>query len=80
MTKSLTQDAKLLHYPLTTDQKENEFFLSEINDTGKGMNIKLEVFPENFELCGKPERLYETNFESRIVDYQGGFTMPGGEL
>ena len=36
---------KMLHYPLTTDQKENQFFfLSEFNDTGKGMNIKLEVF------------------------------------
>ena len=48
MTKILTQDAKMLHYPLTTDQKENQFFfLSEFNDTGKGMNIKLKVFPES---------------------------------
>ena len=40
MTKILTQDAKMLHYPLTTDQKENQFFfLGEFNDTGKGMNI-----------------------------------------
>ena len=55
MTKILTQDAKMLHYPLTTDQKENQFFfLSEFNDTGKGMNIKLKVFPESYELCGKP--------------------------
>ena len=46
MTKILTQDAKMLHYTLTTDQKENQFFsLSELNDTGKGMNIKLKVFP-----------------------------------
>ena len=51
MTKILTQDAKMLHYPLTTDQKENQFFfLSEFNDTGKRMNIKLKVFPESFEL------------------------------
>ena len=36
MTKNLTQDENLLHYPLTTDQKENQFFfLSEFNDTGK---------------------------------------------
>ena len=26
MTKILTQVAKKLHYPLTTDQKENQFF------------------------------------------------------
>ena len=57
MTKILTQDAKMLHYPLTTDQKENQFFfLREFNDTAKGMNIKLKVFPESYELCGKPER------------------------
>ena len=34
--KNLIQDAKMLQYPLTTDQKENQFlFLSEIDDTGK---------------------------------------------
>ena len=63
MTKNVTQDAKMLHYPLSTDQKENQFFfLSEFNDTGKGVNIKLKVFPERYELCGKPGRLYKTNF------------------
>ena len=42
MTKILTQDAKMSHYPSTTDQKENQFFfLSEFNDTGKTMNKKL---------------------------------------
>ena len=81
MTKILTQDAKMLPYPLTTDQKENQFFfLSEFNGTGKGMNIKLKVFPESYELCGKPERLYKKNFEGRFVNYQEGFTKPGGEL
>ena len=44
------------------------------------MNIKLKVFPESYELCGKPERLYKTSFESLLVNYQGGFAMPGGEL
>ena len=44
MTKILTKDAKMLHYPLTTDQKENQFFfVSDFNDTGKGMIIKLKV-------------------------------------
>ena len=67
MTKILTQDAKMLHYPSTTDRKENQFFfLSEFNDTGKGMNIKLKVFPESYELCKKPEGLYKTNFESLL--------------
>ena len=81
MTEILTQDAKMLHYLLTTDQKESQFFvLSEFNDTGKGMKIKLKVFPESYELCGKPERLYKTNFESLFVNYQGDFAMPGGEL
>ena len=81
MTKILTQDAKMLHYPLTMDQKENQFFfLSEFNETGKGMNIKLKVFPESYELLGKPERLYETNFGSLFVNYQGGLAIPGGEL
>ena len=47
MTKILTQDAKMLHYPLTTDQKESQFlFLSEFSDIGKGMNIKLKIFPK----------------------------------
>ena len=81
MTKTLTQDAKILHYALTTDQKEDQFFfLSEFNNTGKGMIIKLEDFPESFELCGKPEKLYKTNFDSLFVNYQGGFAMAGGEL
>ena len=80
MTKILTQDAKMLHCPLTMDQKENQFFFhSELNDIGKGMNIKLEVFPENYELCGKPKRLCKSNFESLFVNYQVGFAMPGGE-
>ena len=60
---------------------ENQFFLiSESNETGKGMNLKIKVFPESYELCGKPERLFKTNFESLFVTYQGGFAMPGGEL
>ena len=58
MTKILTQDAKVLHYSLTTDQKESQFFfLGKFNHTRKGMNMKLEVFPESYELCEKPERL-----------------------
>ena len=81
MTKILVEDAKMLHYLSTTDQKENRFFfLSDFNDVGKGMNIKLKVFPESYELCGKHEWLYKTNFESLFVKYQGGFAMPGGEL
>ena len=81
ITKILTQLAKMLHYPLTTDQKENQFsFLSEFNDTDKGINVRLEVFPESYELRGKPEKLYRTKFESLLVNYQGGFTMPGREL
>ena len=81
MTKILTQDAKRLHYLLTMDQNENQFFfLSEFNDTGKGMNTNFKVFPESYELCGKPERLYKTNFESLFVKYQGGFAMLGAEL
>ena len=58
LTKILTQDAKMLHYPLTTDQREKQFLsLSEFNDTGKKINIKHKVFPENYELCEKPKRL-----------------------
>ena len=44
------------------------------------MNIKHQVFPESYELCGKTERLCKTNFKSLFVNYQGGFAMPGGEL
>ena len=52
MIKILTEDAKMVHFSLTTDQRENHFFfLSELNDTRKGMNIKLELFPESYELC-----------------------------
>ena len=81
MTKILTQEAKMLKYPLSTNRNENQFFLiSEYNETGKGMNLKIKVFPESYELCGKPERLFKTNFESLFVTYQGGFAMPGGEL
>ena len=58
MTKLLTHVGKRLRYPLTTDQKENQFFIvSEFNDTGEGMSIKLKVFRESNELCRKPERL-----------------------
>ena len=77
MTKILTQNAKMLHCLLTTDQKENQFFLSEFNDTGKGMNIKRKVFPGSYELFGKPERLNLTDFECLFVNYQGYFVMPG---
>ena len=81
MTKILTQEAKMLKYPLSTNRNENQFFLiSEYNETGKGMNLKIKVFPESYELCGKPERLFKTNFESLFVTYPGGFAMPGGEL
>ena len=81
MTKILTQEAKMLHYPLKTDQNKNHFFFfSEFNDTGKGINIKLNVFPESYELYGKPERLYKTTFESLFVNYQRGFAMPGRKL
>ena len=46
------------------DEKEIQFFLlGEFNDTGKGMNKKIKVFPERYELCGKPERLHKTIFE-----------------
>ena len=55
MTKNLTQDAKMLHYPLTTDHNENQFFfLSELNDIGKGMNIKLKVFLESMSYVENP--------------------------
>ena len=84
MTKIFTQDAIMLHYPLTTDQKQNQFFfLREFNDTGeggKGKNIKLKVFPEIYELCGKTESLCKTSVDSNFMNYQGGFAMPSGEL
>ena len=81
MTKILTQDAKMWHYQLTTDQKGTQFFIhSEFNDTPNGMNIKLKVFQESFELSEKSERLYQTNFESLFVNYQGRFAVPRGEL
>ena len=74
----------MLHYPLTTEQKKSfllsDFIFSEFNDTGKELNIIFEVFPEGYELCGKPERLYKTKFESLVVNYQGGFAISGGEL
>ena len=70
----------MLHYLLTTDQKENQYFcLSELKDNGKGMNIKLKVVPESYELCGKPEIKYKTNFESLFVNYLGCFAMPSSE-
>ena len=72
---------KMLHNLLTTDQKENQFFfLSEFNNTGKGMKVKIKNFPESYELCGKHQRLYKTTFESLSVNYQGGFARRGGEL
>ena len=71
MTKILTQEAKMLKCPLTTDRNENQFVIvSEYNETGKRMNLKIKVFPENYELCGKPEQLFKTKFESLFVTYQ----------
>ena len=68
-SKILTQNAKMLHYQVTTDQKENQFFFpSEFNETGKEINRKLKVFSESYELCRKRERLYRTNFESLFVN------------
>ena len=81
MTKILALGAKKLHYPLTMNRKENlNFFLIEFIEAGKGMNIKCKVFPENNELCGKPERLCRRNFESLFLKYQGGIAMPCGEI
>ena len=58
MTKILTEDSKMFHYPLATDHKENHFFfLSELNDTGEGMNIKFRIslkamnYVENLKGC-----------------------------
>ena len=80
-TKIFEHDTKNSLYPLTTDQKENQFFLlSEYNDTGKWMNIKLKIFPESYQLCGNSEKLYKTFFKSPFVNYQVGFAIPGGEL
>ena len=57
---------------MTTDQNENHFFFpSEFNDTGKGMNTKLKVFPASYELREKAEGLYKTHFKSLFVNYQG---------
>ena len=51
IAKNLTQAAKMLHYPLTTHQKEDKFFfLSEFNKTNEEMNIKTRVFPESCDL------------------------------
>ena len=61
------------------DRNENQFFfISEYNETGKGMNLI--VFPESYELGVKPERFFKRNFESLFVTYQGDFAMPVGEL
>ena len=77
MTKNLTNYAKMLHYPLTTDQKEDLFFFpSEFNDTGKGMKKHLMVSLESYELCRKHERLYKTKFESLFKNYQGSLALP----
>ena len=52
MIKILAQDPKMLHYLFSSDLKENKFFFpSELNDTGKGMNRKVKVFPESSKLC-----------------------------
>ena len=42
--------------------------------------MKTVVFTKSYELCGKPQRLYKTNFESPSVLYHGCFAMPGAEL
>ena len=81
MTKMVTKDAKMLHRLLTRYRKENQFFfLSEFNDTGKEMTTKLKIFPERYELCGKPASLYKTKFESLFLNYQGVVAMPCGDL
>ena len=57
MTIILTQDAKMLRNPLTTEQKENRFFLLEFNDTGEGMNLNFKFslkamsYLENLKDC-----------------------------
>ena len=83
MTKTLTQDAKMLHYLLTTFQKGNQFFfLRDLNDTGKRLNIKLKVFPESYQLCGKPETLYKTNFQALFLKFRKFrrvCAIPGGK-
>ena len=56
------------------------FCPSAFIDTGKGMNVKPNVFHQSFELCGKPKRLCKTTCESLFLNYQGGSAMPGGEL
>ena len=70
----------MVHYPLKTDKKNHFFLLNKFTEFGKGIIMKLKVFPENYELCGKFERLYRTIFESLIVDNQGGLARSGGEF
>ena len=75
------QEAKMVHYPLKTDQKKNHFFLpNKFTENGNGIIMKLKVVLESYELCGKFERLYRTIFESLFVDYQGSLAMSGGEF
>ena len=45
MTKILTQDARMLHYPLTTDQKESQFFSKLIQRHWKRNECKTKSFP-----------------------------------
>ena len=81
VTNVLAQDAKMLHFPLTTVQKDNHFFyLSEFNDTGNWLNKKLRGFPERSELCGKPEILHKTNFQRLLVKCLGDSAIPDGKL
>ena len=51
------------------------FFISENSETGGGMNLKIKLFPESYELCGKPERLLKTN----LVTFRAYFRYEGTE-
>ena len=53
---------------------------TEHNDSSNPINfdIRITVFNEKKQVCGKPEKLYRANFANLFVTYDNGFNLDSG--
>ena len=59
-------------YTIQYQRIKKNVFLSEFGETEKETHIKLEVFDQSYELCGKQERLHKTTPEVLLCNTKGG--------
>ena len=82
VTQLFSQPARMLKH--TPKFQSPIYFLvsdsTEHNDSSNPIkfDIRIRVFNEKKQVCGKPEKLYRTNFANLFVAYDNGFNLDSG--